>query len=37
MSEDVKELLQGKFPRLEKMKMGELREEVQMWRKVICS
>jgi hypothetical protein len=32
MSEDIKELLQGKFPELKKLKLKELREEVQMWR-----
>jgi hypothetical protein len=32
LSEDIRPLLQGKFPELKKLKLKELREEVQMWR-----
>ena len=34
MSEDIKQLLLGKFQDLKKMKLTELREEVQMWRNI---
>jgi len=34
MSEDIKQLLLGKFQDLKKMKLAELREEVQMWRNI---
>jgi hypothetical protein len=32
LSEDIKELLFGKFPDIKKMKVGDLKEECQMWR-----
>ena len=34
MTETPTELLQGKFPELRKMKLVELRQEVQMWRNI---
>ncbi|MCL6579341.1 MAG: hypothetical protein K6T73_08145 [Candidatus Bathyarchaeota archaeon] len=34
MSETETHLLKGPMPKLEKMKINELREECQMWRKI---
>lgn len=34
MSEEIKQLLLGKFTPIKKMKLTELREEVEMWRNI---
>ena len=34
MSEDIKQLLLGKFQDIKKMKLADLKEEVQMWRNI---